>query len=341
MAKARVRMKIPAPFRHLKLAGIMVLSVLSMGTLGYMLIEQLSFIDALYTTVDMMATVGSVVRPLTLPGRIFTMAVVILGLGSLLYTLSAGMEFMIEGHFSRAVKRYFMDHKIAKLRGHAIICGFGRVGSQIAEDCVAAQKSFVVIDGKEENIQACLQRGYLAIQGDATSDAALSEAGVQQARCLLVATEDDAHNISITLSARYLNNDLLIIARANHDETEAKLKRAGADRVLALYVIGGHRMANLAFQPGVIEFFDVITQADNMELAAQEISLDMAPPLIGKTVAEAQNALTNGVVIVGVKKGNGLLASPRRETMIEEGDTMIVVGMPEQLAGFKARNSSF
>lgn len=330
-------MKTPAPFRHLKIAGILVLSVLVLGTLGYMLIERLSFIDALYTTVDMMATVGSVVRPLSLPGRIFTMGVVIFGLASLLYTLSAGMEFMIEGHFSRAVKRYFMDNKIAKLRGHAMICGFGRVGSQIAEDCAKAQQPFVVIDEKEENIQACLQRGYLAIQGDATTDDALREAGVQWARCLLVATEDDAHNISITLSARYLNSDLFIIARANHTETEAKLKRAGADRVLPLYAIGGHRMANLAFQPGVIEFFDVITQADNMELSAQEIPLKMMPPLVGKTIVEAQNALYDGMVIVALKKHNGILAGPRRETLIEKGDTLIVVGAPEQLAGFRTR----
>jgi len=330
-------MKTPTPFRHLKIAGILVLSVLVLGTAGYMLIEKLSLIDALYTTVDMMATVGSVVHPLSLPGRIFTMGVVIFGLASLLYTLSAGMEFMIEGHFSRAVKRYFMDNRIAKLRGHSIICGFGRVGSQIAEDCAKARKPFVVIDEKEENIQACLQRDYLAIQADATSDDALREAGVQRARCLLVATDDDAHNISITLSARYLNNELFIIARANHTETEAKLKRAGADRVLPLYAIGGHRMANLAFQPGVIEFFDVITQADNMELSAQEITLDVMPPLTGKTIIEAQNTLPNGLVIVAVKKRNGLLTGPKRETRIEEGDTLIVVGAPEQLAGFKRK----
>lgn len=330
---------IPAPLRRLELAGILVLSVLIIGTVGYMFIEQLSFVDALYTAVDMMATIGNVVHPLTPAGRIFTIAVVIFGVSALLYTLSAGMEFMIEGHLSRVVKRSFMENKIAKLRDHAIICGFGRVGSQIVEDCVKAHKRFVVIDAKEENIQVCLQHGYLAVQGDATSDAVLREAGVQRAQCLLVATEDDAHNISITLSARYLNSNLFIIARANHDEAEAKLKRAGANRVLGLYALGGHHMASLAFQPGVIELFEVITQAENMELAAREIRLEKASPLIGKTVVEAQNALNNGLVLVALKKHHGLLVSPRRETLIEEGDTMIVVGVPDQLTGFNESNA--
>lgn len=324
----------PASFRHLKIAGILVLSVFILGTAGYMLIEQLPFVDALYTTISMMATLGNTVHPLTALGRIFTVFVILFGVGSLLYTLSASMESMIEGHFSQAVRRYLMDNKIARLRGHLIICGFGRVGAQIAEDCAAMQKPFVTIDEKEDNIQLCVQHGYLALQGDATSDAALRAAGIERAQCLLVATDNDARNISITLSARYLNNNLFIIARANHDETEAKLKRAGADRVLPLYVIGGHRMAHLALQPGVIELFDLITTAGNMELEVREITLDMTPPLIGKTMAEAQNTFTDGLVIVAIKKRCGFIAGPRRDTRIEVGDTMIVVGVPEQLARF-------
>lgn len=321
-------MKTPSPVRHLKLAGLLVLCVLLAGTLGYIFIEHLSLLDALYTTVDMMATVGSVVHPLTPAGRMFTIAVIIFGVSALLYTLSAGMEFMLEGHLSRAVKRSLMEKNIAKVCHHAIICGFGRVGSQIAADCARARKPFVVIDDKEEHIQSCLQRGYFAIQGDATTDEILREAGVQRAQSLLVATDDDAHNISITLSARYLNNNLFIIARANHDEAEAKLRRAGADRVLGLYTLGGHHMANLAFQPGVIELFEVITQAENRELAVREIHLESTSPLIGKAVVEAQTLLDHDLTIVALKKHHGLLISPRRDTVIEDGDTIIVVGIP-------------
>lgn len=332
-------MKTPASVHHLKIAGILVLSVLTAATLGYMLIAGLSFFDALYLAIDMMATIGSTSVSLTEAGRIFTIFVIIFGVGSLLYTLSAGMEFMIEGHFSQTVRRYLMDNRIAALRGHSIICGFGRVGSQIAEDCAATGKAFVVIDEKEQNIQTCIQRGYLALQGDATSDEVLREAGILRAGSVLVATDNDAHNISITLSARHLNEKLLIVARANRRETEAKLKRAGADRVLSLYAIGGHRMANLAFQPGIVEFFDSLTGVSNLELAGREVTLDRTSLLIGKTIAQADMIVNNEVVIVGLKKLDGALIGPRREALIEEGDTVIVVGVPGQLARFAAKNS--
>ena len=243
-------MKASASIRHLKIAVSLVLSVLVLGTIGYMLIEQLSFVDALYTTVDMMATVGSAAHPLSVGGKLFTIGVIVLGVGSLLYTFGAGMEYMIEGHLSSAIRRRFMDNKIARLRNHFVICGFGRVGSQIAEDFATAHVPFVVIDENETTVQNCIQRGYLALQGDATSDELLHEAGIEHAKCLLAATENDANNIYITLSARHLSNTLFIVARANHEDTEAKLKMAGADRVLSPYTIGGHQMANLALQSG-------------------------------------------------------------------------------------------
>ena len=153
-----------------------------------------------------------------------------------------------------------------------------------------------------------------------------------------MATENDAHNLSITLSARHLQRNLFIVARANHTETEAKLKLAGADRILSPYTIAGHRMVNLAIQPGVIEFFDTLTRVGNVELAVEEMVLSAASPLVGKTVMEAQNTLSYGTMIVAVKKHNGLMAGSRLEARIEAGDTVIVVGAPEQLAAFQRHN---
>lgn len=328
-------MSAPASIRHLKIAGILVCSVIVLGTIGYVLIEHLSILDALYTTIDMMTTVGNVVHPLSAAGRLLSLCVISFGVGTLLYTLSVGMEFVVEGHFSQVVRRHVMERKIAKLRGHAIICGFGRVGLQIAEDCLTAHKIFVVIDDKEQNIQACIQHGYLAIQGDATNDDILREAGIEQAQCVLVATDSDAYNISITLSARHLNNRLFIISRANHPETEAKLMRAGADRVLSPYTIAGHRMANLAFQAGVIEFFDLVTNVGNMELAVEELEIERPSFFSGASIAHAQDILEDGIVIVALKKRCGTMNVPRRETRIEEGDTLILIGLPEQLASLK------
>jgi voltage-gated potassium channel len=243
-------MNVSTSFGHLKIAILLVLGVLATGTGGYMLVEHLPFVDALYTTIMMMATVGIVLHPLTMQGRIFTIFIVVLGVGALLYTLSVGMEFMVEGHFSQRMRIYLMDKQVQSLSGHVIICGFGRVGSQIAQDCAVAGKPFVVIDSEERNIECCLEHNYFAVQGDATNDEILRSAGIQRAQSVLVATDNDVDNIFITLSARHLNSDLFLVARANHTETEAKLKRAGADRVLSPYTIGGHRMASLALQAG-------------------------------------------------------------------------------------------
>jgi voltage-gated potassium channel len=331
-------MKPPESLRHLRRAIILVLSVLVLSTVGYMLIEHLSLADAVYTTIAMMATVGNVVYPLSEAGRIFTIFVIIAGVGSLLYTFGAGMEFVIEGHFSETIRRRLMENKIAGLRNHYIICGFGRVGSQIAEELAAAHLPFVVIDEQESNVRTAIAQGYIALQGDATSDAILREAGIDRARCALVATDDDAHNLSITLSARHLNRNLFIVARANHTETEAKLSIAGADRVLSPYTLAGHRMVNLAIQLGVIEFFDALTRRGNVELAVEEVMVSAASPLIGKTVMEAQNTLSYGTMIIAVKKPDGKMPGSRLEACIEAGDTLIVAGAAEQLAAFQRHN---
>src|SRR6266536_4514663 len=262
-----------ASIRHLKIAIALVLSVLVLVIVGYMLIERFSFIDALFTTVDMMSTVGITAHPLSNQGRLFTIVIIILGVGSLFYTFGVIMEFMIEGHLSQAIGRRIMDRKISTLRNHCIICGFGRVGSRIAGEFAAAHKPFVVIDENEVTVQRCIQKGYLALQGNAASDDILREAGIQYAQALLAATDQDANNIYITLSARNLNPNLHIVSRANHDETIVKLKRAGADRVLSPYTIGGHRMANLALQSNVVAFFDTLINAENPDLAVQEVIL--------------------------------------------------------------------
>lgn len=231
-----------------------------------------------------------------------------------------------------------MDRKIAGLRNHCVICGFGRVGTRIANEFAAAHKLFVVIDENEEAVQRCIERGYLVLQGNAASDDVLREAGIHHAQALLVATDQDANNIYITLSARNLNPNLHIVARANHDETVMKLKRAGADRVLSPYAIGGHRMANLAIQPAVVDFFDTLINAENAELAVQEVILPAHSPLIGKTIVDAQNMLTDGTMILAIKKPGGLVMGSRLETCIESGDAAIIVGAHEQLSAFASKN---
>jgi voltage-gated potassium channel len=320
--------------RHIMVALCLVFSILVLGCIGYMLIEHFSFLDALFTTVEMMATLGNPAHELSDSGREFTIAVIVLGVGSLFYTFGATMEFVIEGHLSRAIGRHMMEKKIAKLRQHCIICGFGRVGSHIAREFVAAHTPFVVIDANETTVQRCLQQGYLVLQGDAASDEVLQQAGIQYAQALLVATDQDANNIFITLSARNLNPHLCIVARANHDETVVKLTRAGADRVLSPYTIGGHKMANLALHPTVVDFFDTLIDAENATFTVQEVVLQEHSPLIGKTIGEAQKMLTDGIMILAVKKDSGLVMGSRLDMRIETGDTALLAGSPLHLAGF-------
>ena len=212
------------------------------------------------------------------------------------------------------------------------------MGSRIAGEFAAAHKPFVVIDENEVTVQRCIQKGYLALQGNAASDDILREAGIQYAQALLAATDQDANNIYITLSARNLNPNLHIVSRANHDETIVKLKRAGADRVLSPYTIGGHRMANLALQPTVVDFFDTLINAENPDLAVQEVILPAHSPFIGKTIVDAQNMLTDGTMILAIKKPSGLVMGSRLETRIESGDAAMIVGTPEQLAAFAHKN---
>jgi voltage-gated potassium channel len=327
-----------ASIRHLKIAISLVFGVLALGIVGYMLIEHLSFIDSLFTTVDMMSTVGITAHPLSSYGRLFTILIIILGVGSLFYTFGVIMEFIIEGHFSQAIGRRIMDRKISTLRNHCIICGFGRVGSRIADEFAAARKAFVVIDENEVTVHRCIQKGYLALQGNASSDDILREANIQYAQVLLAATDQDANNIYISLSARNLNPNVLIVARANHDETVVKLKQAGANRVLSPYAIGGHRMANLALQPNVVDFFDTLIDAENPDLAILEVILTARSPLIGKTIADAQKTLTDGTIILAIKKPGGLVIGSRLETRIESGDAAMVVGTHEQISTFARQN---
>lgn len=333
-------MRTPQSLHHLRIALILVLSVLVLGTTGYMLIDNLSLIDALYTTISMMSTVGTMVRPLSFAGRLLTIGVIVVGVGSLFYTFGVVMEFFIEGHFSEQIRKHFMEKKIARLHHHYLVCGFGRVGSRIVEELVATHQPFVIIDEQESTLRICSQRGYLALQGDATSDALLCQARIGQAKGVLVATDNDAHNLSVTLSARHLNRDVFIVARANHDETMAKLELAGANRVISPYAIAGHRMASLVIEPGVVECVEMLTKAGGVEFAIEEVIISPTSLLVGKTLAEAQKMFKSGVMIVALKKPSGLIASQRSEVRIEAGDLVIVIGAPDQLTAFQHHNTT-
>ncbi len=322
--------------RHLLLALAAVIVVMASGTVAFILVEHYSPLDALYLTIGLMSTAGSTEHPVTPAGRVLAIFVIILGVGSLFYTLGSMTEYLIEGHFGRALARRRMDRKIEQLHEHAIICGFGRVGRRIAQEFADVRQPFVVVDPQETNTELLRAKSYLYVQGDATTDATLLEAGIHQARMLLAATDADTENIAITLSARALAPTLWIVARANQDESEPKLRRAGADRVLSPYRLGGHRMASLARRPHLMDFLDTAMQGGDLDLALEEVDIEPGSPLIGIALPASQTDLPPGWrdrTIIAIRPAgttHWIAASRREGTAIRAGDCLIVLGPVEQ-----------
>lgn len=323
-------------FRHLRLGVVAVLAVLVAGVLGFMLSEHLSFIDALYHTVGLITTSGGFEETTTVGGRLLTVVVLVAGIGAVFYTLGAVAEYLIEGHFGQAIARHRMDRKIERLDGHAIICGYGRVGRRIAQEFVEAGQPFVVIDKLDSNAAALAESNYLYLLGDATMDATLLEAGVRRARSLLAATDDDTENIAITLSARALASGLWIVARANRADSEAKLVRAGADRVLSPYSLGGHRMAGLARQPHLVDFLDTAIKSGELDLALAVLQVEADSPLVGMPLPASVEQLpprmrdVNVIAVRPAGQGPWLAASRRAGRPLAAGDWLVVLGPADQ-----------
>ena len=331
--------------RHLRLGLLAVAVVLVVGTVGLALIEHLSPLDALYDTLGLMTTSGVFGNPRSGAGRALAALILVTGVGALFYTFGSFAEYFIEGQFGRTIGRHRMERKIEQLRGHVIICGYGRVGRRITHEFASVGEPFVVVDPREDNAQALQAAGYLYVQADATTDGALLRAGVARARSLLTATDLDAENIAITLSARALAPDLWIVARSNHDETEHKLLRAGANRVVSPYVRAGHRMAVLARRPALSDFVDAALQEGEPELALEELQIGEGSPLVGMRLpfgpGEVPKLLSDRLILAMRRAStNEWVTAPWRPgTLVRAGDCLIVLASGQPLrAGTDSEN---
>jgi voltage-gated potassium channel len=306
--------------------------VITAGIIGYMVIEQWSFLDALYMTIITISTVGyAEVHTPSAAGKIFSILLIVGGVGVMFYTLTAFVQYFIEGRFRGIFGRHRMKEKIAKLKGHFILCGYGRVGQEVARVFASEGISFVVIDIDQEVVNKATDDGYLSIAGDATSDEVLSDAGIQRARGLVAALGSDANNLYITLSAKGVRPDFLVIARASSEASETNLKRAGADRIILPYRIGGRRMAMLALRPLVIDFVDTTMFSQGREIVLEAIAVGPGSPMVGVTVKQGLECC-GAIAILAVKKKDGqLLANPSLETSLELGDELVIIGTREQL----------
>ncbi len=324
----------PAPDMRARVATGLVIfgALIAGGTLGYMIIERWSFMDALFMTVITITTVGyREVQPLDTTGRLFTIFLVLFGVGTAFYLLTTFVALVIEGDLGAAFGMTRMKGRIEQLRDHHILCGYGRVGEEIAREFGERKMTFVVVEQNDEALGRAVNAGHLVIQGDATSDDVLLEAGVLRARTLLAASDSDSGNTYITLTARALNPGLLIVARAGKRESEARAKRAGADRVISPYAISGRRMALSAIQPNIVDFMDTLAVGRNAEQILAEIEVTEDSGLFGLYIRHLRES--SRVTILGLQRANGeLIVGPREDVRFELGDRLMVVGPEDDVA---------
>ena len=317
--------------RFLQIVYALILVVI-IGVIGYMIIEGWSFLDALYMTIITITTVGyGEAHSLSTAGTVFTIVLIIGGVGVMLYTLTTIVQYIAEGYISNILGRSRMKGKLSKLKGHVILCGYGRVGQEIAHAFEREGTSFIIVEPDQEACAKATQDGYLYLQGDATSDEVLTEAGIQRARALVAAVRSDADNIYITLSARGMNPHLVIVARATTEESESKLRRAGADRIVFPLRVGGRRMAMSALHPLVVDFIDTTMHTHDRELVLEDLKVGPTSPIAGMTIGEGQRYSIGTAILTVKKKDGSILTNPPQETILEIGDELVVIGTREQL----------
>ena len=317
------------------LAVIILLLVLLLGgTIGYVLIEGWPWRTALFMTVITISTVGYGEEiPLSTRGEYFTMALIVLGVGSAAYTFTTFTDYIIAGELRGAWRRQRMKREIEKLTDHYIICGFGRVGQQVVDGLRDSGFDVVVIDS-DPVVADALETGEIDfLLGSATDDEILIEAGITRARGLASCLPHDANNVFVVLSARALNPDLTIIARSNLVESAAKLRIAGADQIINPYLITGRRMAAQLVHPTLVEFLDVVMQRGELELRIEDMIIAAGSPMDGKTLAECHVRSETGANVLAVREASGTIhTNIGPDYLLRAGDTLVSLGTPEQLA---------
>jgi voltage-gated potassium channel len=314
------------------ISAFLLASLLTLGIVGYMLIEGWSLLDALYMTVTTITTVGfREVKPLSDEARIFTVFLILFGVGVAFYILTALVALVVEGDLGLALGVRRMKGKIEALRDHYILCGFGRVGEEIARDFVAHGVPFVIIDSNPQATERARKQDYLLVEGDASSDATLLEAGIQRARYLLAASDSDSGNTYIVLTAKALNPALFIVARAGQRASATPMLRAGADRIISPYSIGGRRMALSALQPLVVDFIDTLAAGRHGEQILAELEVSQESGLAGMTIEACFRACPGATVLALQKSSGTIQVGPRGNAILELGDRLIVLGYEAEL----------
>ena len=324
--------------RNIIRALIMLGLVLLVGTAGYVVIEGWQILDAIYMTVITITTVGyGEVRTVSPTGRVFTLALICMGMGIIAYTLGMVAQVMVEFQVRSILGRRKLGLKIKSIKNHYILCGYGRIGRIISQELKASRIPLLVVDSNPDSKQGLEQQDIPYIIDDATSEDVLIEAGIERAKGLISVVLSDADNLFITMTARGLNPGLFILARAEEEQSHKKLLRAGANRVVLPYLIGGQKMAHTITKPAVTDFLELTVHDKNIELEMGEVLVKDRSRLKGVTLADSGIRQEMNVIIVAIRKENGEMAfNPSSETRIETGDTLIALGSDNDLKKLSA-----
>jgi voltage-gated potassium channel len=317
-ARDQAEPQIPLFLYRLAKLGTVICLLLAAGTLGFALTEDASLWVAFVWTLDTIATVGSIPSPETTGGQVIKVLLIVLGVGTLLYALVAVTEFFVAGHVTGLLDERRRQRMVDDLSDHYLVCGFGRVGRQVVRDLRAADAKYVVIDRSPESLEAAAAAGIPYLEGEASDEQLLRQAGIERARALLACVDSDAENVFITLGARELRPDLTIVARASGEESEPKLRRAGARRVVSPYRSSGSEMARLALHPQVAGVVDVAP-----EYRMEEIEVTPGCPGAGRPLAD----VAGSAIIAALRRPDGeLVPQPSGDTILQSGDVLVAMG---------------
>ncbi len=321
-------------FRYVRRNYFILLSVavVGIGTLGYRLIEGLSWLDAFYMTCITVSTVGfRGVQELSAVGKLFTVALIVAGLSTVVVAVGQIGQDMIALTARRYKER--MEKQVEALSGHYILCGYGRMGRVIARHLQSEKVPFVVVDHTPELVEAIREEKLLAIEGDATSDETLERAGVRRAKGLVTVLSKDAENVFVVLTASQLNPSLYILARANNDDAIPKLIRAGANAVINPYESAGARIAQTLLRPAVTDFMQVVTSREGLDIRVEQIEIQPESQLAGRTLRESNLRQVANAMVVAIRKGRSgeMLFNPESSALMEAGDTLIAIASKQAL----------
>jgi voltage-gated potassium channel len=311
----------------------MLLGVLAGGTAGYVLIEGWSAWDAFYMTVTTVTTVGfQEVHPLSGAGEVFTIVLILCGVGTAFYTATLLATIIVEGGLHRRFEMRRAARMLEHIKDHFILCGYGRIGSIIAEELHQQGVAFAIIERQPERVRTAVERKWLTLEADASREEALAKAGIHRARGLIAAVGTDAENVFTVLTARVMRPDLFIIARVESDDAEHKLRRAGADRVISPYQIGATHMVQTALRPAVVDFVQLATSSERLDLSMEQVHIQNDSALANHSLVDAGIRQKFGVIVVAIKRAGGAMEfNPPPEAIVRPGDELVVLGRTESV----------